>query len=204
MRKVITYVQAVVFVILVGSYSSPHAAAKEFEVLLDGISFIYDGKENEDIDLVINVGDTVRWRWVSGLHNVVSGFPGDDHHDEGEDGHVDDEAGHHEDAENDGHVNGADGHDDDMHVDDAHMDDDHMHVVDDHADLFVSGEPTDVIGTIFEYTFTEAGVFSYHCHPHEAVGMISTVTVIPEPSSIFLIAVGTIWGIHARRLRRRK
>lgn len=51
--------------------------AETFVVELDGPSFVYDGLMDMDIDLTINVGDTVRWEWVSGFHNVVNGFPGD-------------------------------------------------------------------------------------------------------------------------------
>lgn len=48
-----------------------------FIVELAGPSFVYDGMMDMDIDLTINAGDTVRWEWVSGFHNVVNGFPGD-------------------------------------------------------------------------------------------------------------------------------
>ncbi len=51
--------------------------AEIFVVELDGRSFVYDGLADMDIDLTINVGDTVRWEWISGFHNVVNGFPGD-------------------------------------------------------------------------------------------------------------------------------
>ncbi len=62
--------------------ASPEAQADVFEVTLEDISFWYDGQENMDIDLTIDPGDTVRWLWVEGYHNVVSGFPGGG--DEGE------------------------------------------------------------------------------------------------------------------------
>ena len=51
--------------------------ADTFEVTLDGLSYWYNGQQNMDIDLVIQPGDTVRWLWVLGNHNVVSGFPED-------------------------------------------------------------------------------------------------------------------------------
>ena len=53
------------------------AQGETFVVELDGPSFVYDGMLDMDIDLNITVGDTVRWEWVSGFHNVVNGFPGD-------------------------------------------------------------------------------------------------------------------------------
>jgi plastocyanin len=53
------------------------AIADTYEVMLDGIDFMYDGNTNMDIDLTIKVGDTVRWIWVGGFHNVVNGFPDD-------------------------------------------------------------------------------------------------------------------------------
>lgn len=58
-------------------FVTPAAQAETFTVLLDGISFVHDGQTNMDIDLTIDVGDTVRWEWVSGFHNVVSGFTDD-------------------------------------------------------------------------------------------------------------------------------
>ena len=109
---------------------SPAAHAETYEVTMEGFSFFYDGMENMEIDLTIAPGDTVRWLWVEGFHNVVSGFP---------------EGGN-------------------------------------EGDLFFSGEPVDSPGTIFEFTFdVPPGVYGYHCHPHEAVGMISSVTVADEP-----------------------
>ncbi|MBL4697664.1 MAG: hypothetical protein JKX70_02405 [Phycisphaerales bacterium] len=54
------------------------AQGETFVVELDGSSFVFDGMLDMDIDLNITVGDTVRWEWVSGLHNVVSGLPGSD------------------------------------------------------------------------------------------------------------------------------
>lgn len=96
--------------------SSLHADT--FEVTLDGISYWYEGQQNMNIDLVIQSGDTVRWLWFEGNHNVVSGFPEDE----------------------------------------------------DPGDLFFSGPPTDIPGTIFEFTFLDPGVYGYHCHPHEKAG----------------------------------
>ena len=58
--------------------ASPGAQAEVFEVTLQGIWFSYDGQQNMDIELTINPGDTVRWLWVEGYHNVVSGFPDDE------------------------------------------------------------------------------------------------------------------------------
>ncbi len=112
--------------------------AETYEVTLQGISFHCDGVQNMDIDLAINPGDTVRWLWVDGFHNVVSGFP--------EGGNA--------------------------------------------GELFFSGPPTDVPGTTFEFTFNEPGVYGYHCHPHEEVGMISSITVNPA-------AIPTVseWGL---------
>ncbi len=58
-------------------FASPGAQAEVFEVTLQGFWFSYDGQQNMDIELTIDPGDTVRWLWVEGFHNVVSGFPGD-------------------------------------------------------------------------------------------------------------------------------
>ena len=52
------------------------ANAETYVVELAGPDFLYGGLTNMDIDLSIDVGDTVRWEWVSGFHNVVNGFPG--------------------------------------------------------------------------------------------------------------------------------
>jgi len=87
-----------------------------------------------DTDISIMVGDTVRWTWDSGGHNVVAGLPGS--------------------------PTGA----------------------------FFSGAPASA-GTEFSVTFDEAfvdanpagdGVYNYHCHPHAALGMLGSVTVIPD------------------------
>lgn len=61
---------------LVGAMGSL-ADAETFVVMLDGPSFVFDGMTDMDIDLVIHIGDVVRWEWESGFHNVVNGFPGD-------------------------------------------------------------------------------------------------------------------------------
>lgn len=53
------------------------AQADVYDVMLQGTNFVYNGQMNMAIDLTINTGDTVRWTWVSGFHNVVSGFPED-------------------------------------------------------------------------------------------------------------------------------
>ncbi len=34
---------------------------------------MYLGQANMNIDLEVKTGDTVRWAWASGIHNVVSG-----------------------------------------------------------------------------------------------------------------------------------
>ncbi len=119
-----------------------------YELMVEGISFWYDGQANMDIDLTILPGDTLRWLWVDGYHNVVSGFPDD--------------------------PNGG--------------------------ELFYSGPPTDVPGTIFEFTFWDPGIYGFHCHPHEGIGMISYATVIPEPGSLALLAAA---GLFRKRRRRR-
>ena len=53
------------------------ALADEFVVELVGTSFRYNGQSNANIELTIRPGDSVRWVWVTGLHNVVSGNHGD-------------------------------------------------------------------------------------------------------------------------------
>jgi len=110
------------------AHADTHASI--FDVELDGIQFIYNGVSNTRIDLTIQRGDTVRWTWLSGFHNVRSG-------DHGSGGSI-----------------------------------------------FSSGDATDTVGTTFEYTFNDLGVFPYHCGPHEVVGMVSSVTVVPEPSTL--------------------
>ena len=66
---------------LIALASTP-SLADEFTVELSGLNFVYNGQTNGDINLVIAPGDSVRWVWVSGSHNVVSGNPDDP--DEGE------------------------------------------------------------------------------------------------------------------------
>ena len=126
---------AVVVLAALGVPASVHA--ETFEITLAGFSYWYDGVENMDIELAIDPGDTIRWVWVDGFHNVVSGFPDDP----------------------------------------------------DTGELFFSGDPTSEPGTIFEFTFDDPGVYGYHCQPHEALGMASSITVTPEPSSIALLAI---------------
>jgi len=53
------------------------AGAEEFVVTLEGADFKYNGQSNDNIQLTIQPGDSVRWVWVSGTHNVVSGNSGD-------------------------------------------------------------------------------------------------------------------------------
>ncbi len=70
------WLAAVVVMTAVACGTNP-VHADTFEVTLEGISFRYDGTQNMNIDLVLQPGDTVRWLWVEGFHNVVSGFPDD-------------------------------------------------------------------------------------------------------------------------------
>lgn len=123
------------------------AQADVYDVSLNGLSFVYNGQTNMNIDLTINTGDTVRWTWVSGFHNVVSGFPGDPNP-------------------------GAE---------------------------FMSGSPTGVAGTVFEFTFNDVGLYGYHCEIHESLGMVSSVNVVPAPGSLALLAPA---GLLAARRRR--
>ncbi len=111
--------------------TTPIHAQTTYDVGLDGTQFVYNGAANTFIDLTIQQGDTIRWTWMSGFHNVTSGLE---------------------------HGTGG--------------------------SIFASGTPTDVVGTTFEYTFNDVGVFPYHCGPHEVVGMVSSITVVPEPSTL--------------------
>lgn len=56
--------------------ASVAGAGDTYNITLDGMDFVYNGQTNMDIELILNVGDTVEWTWVSGFHNVASGFPG--------------------------------------------------------------------------------------------------------------------------------
>jgi plastocyanin len=124
------------------------SSGETFVVQLDGPSFVYEGMTDMDIALQINVGDTVRWEWVTGFHNVVSGIPGEP----GE------------------------------------------------GTLFHSGDPTGDVGTIFEFTFDETGLYGYHCEIHESIGMVSTVSVVPAPASAaLLVPVGLALASRRRR-----
>src|SRR5512138_1355199 len=58
-------------------FAAAASAQTTWDVTLEGMNFVYDGQTNAAIDLVIATGDTVRWTWVTGFHNVVSGLPGD-------------------------------------------------------------------------------------------------------------------------------
>ena len=152
------HTQSLVCASLMIAASAAPTLAETFEVTLEGISFQYNGMENMNIDLTINQGDTVRWVWVEGLHNVVSGFP---------------ESGN-------------------------------------EGELFFSGEPTNVPGTAFEFTFdVPPGDYGYHCHPHAEVGMVSSVTVaggaqaVPTSSPLGVVLMVFLVGAAAiGRLRR--
>jgi plastocyanin len=115
-------------------FAAPAIAQTTWDVSLSGMNFVFDGQNNTDISLIINTGDTVRWTWLSGFHNVVSGDPG----------------------------------------------------APDAGDLFSSGPPTGAAGTIFEHTFLDLGEFAYHCEIHGSGGMISSVTVVPAPTTAAL------------------
>src|SRR5262245_33190277 len=58
-------------------------------------------------------------------------------------------------------------------------------------------------GSQFSYTFTSPGDFAYFCIPHEAQGMVGVVHVVPEPSTLALIGIGTL-GLLGYGWRRRK
>ncbi len=107
------------------AFGSTAVVADEYVIELSGFEFQYNGQSNMDIDLTIRPGDTVRWVWVSGRHNVVSGFPGDP--DEGVE--------------------------------------------------FNSGDPS-FPPMEFSHTFTNDGLFGYHCQVHEGLGMISQIKVV--------------------------
>lgn len=123
------------------------AQADVYDVSLQGMDFVYNGQTNMNIDLTIHTGDTVRWTWVSGFHNVVSGLPSDP----------------------------------------------------DAGDLFSSGGPTGTVGTMFEYTFNDVGLFDYHCQIHASMGMMSQINVVPGPGALALLAPV---GLLATRRRR--
>ncbi len=72
----VEWLRATAVVAAVGCGTCP-VQADTFEVTLEGMSFWYDGQQNMDIELFLEPGDTVRWLWVEGFHNVVSGFPDD-------------------------------------------------------------------------------------------------------------------------------
>ncbi|MEZ6242555.1 MAG: hypothetical protein R3B57_05875 [Phycisphaerales bacterium] len=127
--------------------AASHASADTYTVELDGIAFVYNGQTNMDIDLEIQVGDTVRWDWVSGFHNVTSGFPDDPNP-------------------------GA---------------------------LFFSGDPTSNPDTVFEFTFTDPGLYGYHCEVHENLGMVSSVRVVPAPGAPSAFAGLALLGARRRR-----
>jgi len=150
MQHVLFRQQAWLGAVALEAISTPTSVhAETYEVTLEGFSFWYEGMENLDIELAIDPGDTIRWVWVEGFHNVVSGFPDDP----------------------------------------------------DTGELFFSGEPTSEVGTIFDFTFDDPGVFGFHCHPHEELGMVSSITVIPEPGSIGLLVIGPCSLVRWRRNR---
>lgn len=82
-----------------------------------------------------------------------------------------------------------------------------------HSTTSVGGNPeywnsgyVGVVGTTFDHTFTNTGVFWYYCYPHgfdvgdgTALGMAGTVTVVPTPASPMVLA-GV--ALLARRRRR--
>ena len=149
--------------------SDSQILGEEFNILLEEISFVYDGRENSEIDLVINAGDTVRWTWATGFHNVVV--------TDGNSDNVFHDHGHNE------------------HSDQTHDDD---------SPVFISsGDPTNVAGTAFDVTFDKPGVYFYHCHPHESVGMISSITVVPEPRFSPQALIGCVYFVTVATWRRR-
>lgn len=44
-------------------------------------------------------------------------------------------------------------------------------------------------GATFDHTFTNVGVFTYHCVPHQGI-MSGTVTVVPEPGTLLALSTG--------------
>lgn len=127
--------------------AAPALAQTTWDVSLSGMNFVFDGQNNTDISLIINTGDTVRWTWLSGFHNVVSGDPG----------------------------------------------------APDAGDLFSSGSPTGTAGTTFEHTFLNLGEFTYHCEIHGSGGMISSVTVVPAPTTAAVVLPLALAGASRRR-----
>ena len=70
-----------------------------------------------------------------------------------------------------------------------------QHTVTEDTFLF-SSDPLNQNDT-FSFTFTNAGVFGYHCEFHPR--MMGTIEVVPEPTSILAIATGGILLALRRR-----
>lgn len=107
-------------------------------------------------DIIIDIGDTVRWTWGATGHNVRSGIPGSP------------------------------------------------------TPYFFSGAPAP-IGTVFEFTFDQpfldanpvpGNVYDYFCEPHGALGMVGSVTVVPEPAALMLLGLVAAAPLLRRRRAR--
>lgn len=103
-------------------------------------------------DVVINVGDTVRWVLDEGMHNTKS--------------------------------------------------------VDGIPEVWES-QVTNVVGSTYDHTFTNVGVWWYYCVPHgfdmgnqTAGGMSGTVTVVPEPATFAVLGAGLAMLALTKRKRK--